>query len=276
MFKKSIFVLILLISSLFAGKYPVSSIEYSVTLKADKFQNGMSDVEAFKKSLFDNIAVARLNDDSVKLENEEIVSFWDTDDQLFSKQNIIVRLRGKGDKFELTLKYRGTNQESAENWDLLSSGKVKSKTEIDRYVNQDAFSRSITVAINQNTINAKMLLEMFPGLKEYGFSSEKEIKKINNFSVNSINYEIGEYRFGAEKAKKKTTDSSFDLTVWKCSNGKVVTAQLSWKIRNEGIEMKSAIDHAREVIEKLTQVTEWADANPKTKTSISYDANSCK
>lgn len=276
MFKKTIFALFLLASALLAGKFPVSSIEYSVTLKADKFQNGMSDIEAFKKSLFENIAVARLNDDSVKLDSEEIVSFWDTEDQLFSKQNIIVRLRGQGNKFEVTLKYRGANQETAENWDLLSSDKAKSKTEIDRYVNQDAFSRSITVATNQDTINARMLLEMFPGLKEYGFTLEKEIKKINNFSVNSVNYEIGEYRFGAEKAKKKTTTSNFDLTVWKCANGKVVTAQLSWKIRNEGIEMKSATDHAREVMEKLTQVTEWADANPKTKTSISYDANSCK
>ena len=83
---------------------------------------------------------------------------------------------------------------------------------------------------------------MFPGIKEYGFTSEKEVKKINNFSVNSINYEIGEYHFGTEQAKKKTTTSGFDLTVWKCTNGKIVTAQLSWKIRNEGVEMKPALD----------------------------------
>lgn len=277
MLKKSLFTLIFIVSTLCAGKFPVNSIEYSVSLKTDKFQNGMSDVKAFQKSLFDNIALARLDDDKMNLDTEELVSFWDTDEQLFHKHNIIVRLRGKEENFEVTLKYRGSDQEAAENWDMLASSKAKAKTEIDRYVNKDAFSRSITLSTKLNSLSSKMLLEMFPGLKEYGFTPEMKIKKVNGFLANSINYEVGKYRFGAENAKKKTTTSNFDLTIWKCDNGKVVAAEVSWKIRNEGVQMKPALDHAQEVLEKLSKNAEWSDQHPKTKTSISYDVSDiCK
>lgn len=277
MFQKIIITILLLASSLFAGKYPVNSIEYGVSLKTEKFKNGISDVEAFQKSLFDNISIARLKDDSLKLDASERVSYWDTKDNLFRKQKLIIRHRGEDKKFEITIKYRGSKQENAENFDLLINGKAKTKTEIDRYINKDAFSRSITLKTKENTLTSKILLELFPGLRNYGFTQDMQIEKVNDFAVNSISYELGEYRFGPKKAKKKTTTSNFDLTLWQCDNGKIVAAEVSWKIRNEGVKMKSATKQARKTLELLTKNLEWADMNPKTKTSIAYEANGiCK
>lgn len=277
MFKKIILTLILIVSFAFAGTYPVNSIEYSASLKLDKFSNGQSDVKAYQQHLFDLISTSRIVDDSIKLDKEQKVSYWDTKEKLLRGQKIIVRLRTKGKQSQITLKYRGANKEAAENFDLPTDYKTKTKTEIDRYINKDSFSRSITVKIKETTITSAMLLEIFPSLKNYGLTAEKEINAVNNYTINSKSYEIGEYRFGKKKAKKKTTTSSFDLALWSCDNGKIIAAEVSWKIRNSGIKKISSLNRAMDLLKTISLDKQWTAEQSNTKTSITYDGKDiCK
>lgn len=271
MLRNYFFVILLLSGSLFGAKYPVDSIEYSVSLKTEMFNDGMASIREFQRDLMQNVTRSRLENSNIKLDKQRTISFWDTKDHMFRGQNLNIRLRTDERRAEVTVKYRSPDRSGAENFELETTGTFDAKTEIDRYSTGDVFSRSISKNIQEDRLDALLLLEYFPGLAQYGLTPDTEIEPVNGIFIDSVDYELGKYRFGGKNAKRRTTTSDFDLSLWRCGDGKLVAAEVSWKIRNEGVHMQSALDRATEVMEALVKNSDWIDENPSTKTSSVYD-----
>ncbi len=284
---------------------PITSREYKLILKADKFKNleqGVNDFWARAMTIAKKVdgEIEEADQDEIR---ERETQYFDTPDCVLRQEyNFVLRLRKekrrikKGElkrikrKYNVTLKYRHIDQTVSAQQDVSASPtlediledddlKIKTKFEEDVVPAKRIFAHSTSVEGNQKpTFNhLQDAITYFPGLGKLGLTNKQSIQSIqpvNDFKAYEINYRVGKLNFaGTVKVS---------LTFWYHSSDKIgppLVAEFSYdydtKIEGQEQFSEQMVETSERFFLALQQETDWVDLTGTTKTACAYDATCC-
>ncbi len=204
----------------------LSSREYKILLKPENFEDMEKGIGKFWKSVKKLAKEEGLEVDSTYSDeagDPRFVTYLDTPDFALNKLGYTLRRRQKhefkagedrGKKYELTLKYRNSDVNISSGKDVNPAesfeGSVKFEDDIvaGGSTIKNVYSKSGTVELKEETGNSlEDYIDIFPGLKETGISSESQLGKVNNKKIEEYKAELGEIDFGGVTGKAS-------LSVW--------------------------------------------------------------
>ena len=199
--------------------------EFKLLMKAEHFPTKRS-VYDFNEKLIK--AAADLGAEYEPFESIDsgirVVQFFDTDDHVFRKNRVILRLRrdqsgGWPDEtWEVTFKRRSPDYQEASEFEVGATlgihEKRKFKEEILRGKEIGTLRR---VFSNNNVAHTEVknfelpmsrLIEIFPGLRDFGLDGDKMVSSVNGARVFELNAKLGTFGFG------KDANAPASLAVW--------------------------------------------------------------
>ncbi|MEQ8169658.1 MAG: hypothetical protein ABRQ38_12270 [Candidatus Eremiobacterota bacterium] len=204
----------------------LSSREYKILLKPENFEDMEKGISKFWKTVKKLAKEEGFDVDSTYSDeagDPRFVTYLDTPDFALNKLGYTLRRRQKhefkagedrGKKYELTLKYRNSDVNISSGKDVNPAesfeGSVKFEDDIvaGGSTIKNVYSKSGTVELKEETGNSlEDYIDIFPGLKETGISSESQLGKVNNKKIEEYKAELGEIDFGGVTGKAS-------LSVW--------------------------------------------------------------
>ena len=200
---------------------PFTHREFKLLLKADRFPTKRSVVE-FNANLAKIAADCKVpfNEfDSINSQFRQI-QFFDTEDQVFRRNRIILRVRrdqsgGWPDEtWELTLKCRSPDIAEAENFDVASTLGLREKRKFKEELLRDKDPGTMRCIYSNNNVmlspQAQLalpmakIIELFPGLKALRLDSAQDVVPVNGAFVFEIESRLGTFIFGKNAVAEAT------------------------------------------------------------------------
>jgi len=260
------------------------SKEYKFLLKGKMF----SDIEKQTNVIYSTIESEIKNFQypikiykNVSKEKTRILEYWDTKNQDFKKNNIILRKRTKFKKGkeinEITLK-TGLKDRS-KIFDYLEKYDRKIKIEEDILIqNNDSltlkkyttYSNTILNFDIENHINIGKLLEIFPEMNQYSIDKKLEIFPVADFKVHETVIKVCSLDFGNEKIP------NLEITIWQKEDQLIpMVVEISYRLEfpTDSVISEDKTLLYDEFLKFLYKIFSDIAILNKTKTQIYYETN---
>lgn len=264
----------------------VTHREFKLLLRAETFPTKRS-VIAFNDELAAIAATLHVDYEEFDALESGLrqVRFFDTPDQLFRKNSIILRIRrdqsaGWPDEtWEVTFKRRSSDYQKAADFDVTCSLGIKERRKFkEEILRGDEIGSVRRIFSNNNVLESPLqnfsapmsrISGIFRGLNDFGFDPEATIAPVNDARVFEIQSKLGLLNFG------KDVTAHVDLAVWvrpTTDAFNVVIGELAFAYKVIGTSAKAQAGHEaadrffREVQEPLRDRL----AQGTTKTALIY------
>lgn len=255
---------------------PITSREYKLILKAQKFQDRAEGIKNFWE-----MARTLINDIKVKVQTDEFERqtwYLDTLDFALREQHkVVLRLRESLNKddaveYKLTLKHRDSDRtkSAAQNISVNAKGKVKSKFEEDIVPSTQMFAHSTSIKLKKlpTLSNMEAVVKIFPGLATLGLPNETLIETVHCRRHELVQW-VGTLKLG-EGIK-------MCLSFWYASAEKTAlpnVVEFSFDYDSSTVGQEQFDPQMEETailfFEALQQQADWVDLNGTTKTAFAY------
>jgi len=204
------------------------------------------------------------------IEKERETSFLDTRDESLRNQGWIVRLRRKGKRTDVTVKFRCPDRLLSALQDASSPRGGKGKFEEDVVPPfSSQYSRSTTLEDQQDGALPKTVAEavaLFPALGTLGIIAQTPLETVGGLVVNEIARRVGGFRFGGGPILEMShtfwyvgeTDDHFPMV-----------AEFSFEFEPKGGDFPpQTVEGASKVYHELQAQAGWLDVAGTTKSSL--------
>jgi hypothetical protein len=266
----------------------ITAREFKLLLKPELFQTKRSVLEFNDRlsKIADEHSVEYEGFDRVDSEMRE-VQFFDTSDEVFRRNHIILRLRrdrssGWPDEtWEVTFKRRSPDFRESADFDVTSTMKdLPVKTKFKEEIIRGDTHRSIESIFSNNyiayypVVNFELpmsrIIEIFPGLKPLDLDPSATVSRVNNARVFEIGARLGNFTFG------KDAVAHADLAVWTrpaADKFDFLVAEFGWSYHMRGDVSKQQKEHedADEFFKQIQEPLQDGLFNGTTKTALIYE-----
>jgi len=216
------------------------------------------------------------------------VRFFDTADELFRKNSIILRIRrdqssGWPDEtWEVTFKRRSPDYQKAADFDVASSAGVKERRKFkEEILRGDGVGTARRIFSNNNVLEwplrtfsapISQVVNIFRGLNDFDFDPNAIVRPVNDARVFEIQAKLGLIHFG------KNVTAHIDLAVWVRPTPdafSILIAELAYAYKVLGTSAKDQAGHeaADAFFKEIQKPLAERLATGTTKTALIYGAD---
>ncbi len=264
----------------------VTSREYKVMLKTAPFDGGEADLRATVDRFWVDVSQALQTLDIPtqgsfsEVKARRLIRFFDTDAHELNSDQYIVREREDMDtgEREVTLKFRHADRYvAADRIMAAADDEADSKTKFEEdvkppFVSVFSFSTTQPLASGRVLEQVNDVAELFPGLPAEldRLPTDAPLVLVSDFVAREVVLEGATILLG-----KRDTPSECAIVAWYDEGIEDVTpvvVEFSFKYGDEAEDYRASVAReAYEVLELLhTTLSDWADPQPRTKTSFVY------
>jgi hypothetical protein len=256
---------------------PVTSREYKLILNSDRFRDRVKGSERFLNLI--DFLIRKQGGVVDKQDNEERrqTSYLDTPHFALRQNGLSLRLREEADRFQINLKYRGSDRYISAAQDVTSSQKSKMKFEEDilpPFVSRFSHSNSVETDTKPHFETIKDVVSLFPAIARLGIDENTPVKTANDFIALEVVRKLCKFQF------EKTETIKASLSFW------YLVSDTDWPLigefsfdydaaeKDEGeLEQYSltVVEQAKGFFSAVQNQSGWLDLSGTTKTAFALD-----
>jgi hypothetical protein len=264
----------------------VVSREYKVMLKPDRFKGNEAAVKkaatAFWTDFERGVAdVVRGTAGALgKVGARRLITFFDTGDRSLNESGYIFRERrdaGNGGGREVTLKFRHADRHVAQDRDMRARRMNGARTKFEEDIKPpfaSLYSYSTTIPVRKRWSAGTMAdaRRLFPDIRRAvdTFNADQALAPVGGFTAREVVLEGGTFGIG----KKPKVEAECALIVWYDEAKpaeKPVAVEFSYRYGDKREDYRGVMARrAFDVFNRMSQLREWVDPHPRTKTAFVY------
>lgn len=261
---------------------PLTSREYKLMLNPDRFTDWGGGIAAFHDLLaflFERLEVEDV--DRKDVSEERRTWYVDTAGHALRNAGFVLRVReeiGKDEPFKVTMKHRGPDRYIAAAHDIDSKGgEFKFEEDIlPSFVSRFSYSCSLRTKQAPSFGDLRDVRKVFTGLPDLKISNRTQVKRVNDFKVREIAYDLCTFK-PAGGTKVKAGLGFWYLPEVQTGPPLVGEFAMSYKAQPNGDEHEleqftpETVEACRKLFRAMQQQANWFSLGMTTKTAFAYD-----